>query len=214
VHPGIGWPRPGGWDDRFFCHPRPLDLCPLLDSDFIGQDGGAACAHVTTSSCPDRLNSWVSPIVFDFAILVTNDCRFGEWAPPLLTDADVVTYLNDLTAFTLQFMGCPEEGTATPLTFGLIPAALEGQRFTTADLEALAQAYVDAVAQALSDQGSPPLSAFRLVELRAKLLRLASHVPNTVASSSFTFSTCAPDADVPQGVARLPDDDDRNDCDR
>jgi hypothetical protein len=194
------------WDDVQACHPAPVGLCPLLDSEFIGQDGGAACAHVTTSACPDRVDTWVSAIVFDFAIAVTNDCRFGEWAPPLLTDADVATYLNDLNAFTLQFMGCPAEGTTTPLSFGLIPSALDGNQFTTADLAALANTYIQAITQAVSDNGSPPLSSDELDAIHAKLIRLARHVPNTVPSGAFTFSTCVLDGSAQSGASGLPVD--------
>jgi hypothetical protein len=206
MHWGRGNGDHCGWDDRHACHPGPLDLCPLFDEEFIGEDGGAACAHVTTASCPDRVDTWVSSIVFDFAIAVTSDCRFGQWAPPLLSNDDVVNYLNDLTAFTLQFMGCPADTTTTPLTFGLIPSALDGDRFTTADLLALSEAYTQAVSQALSDNGSPPLTAAQLDQIEAKLLRLARHVPKTVPSRHFTFSTCDADASDQGGVESLPID--------
>ena len=199
-HRGPGCGGHGGWDGAGFCHPRPFDFCPLFDSEVLGQDGGASCVHVTTDSCPDRVDSWDSEIVFDFASVVTSDCRFGQWGPPLLSDTDVVNYLNDLTAFTLQFMGCAEEGTTTPLTFGLIPSALEGHRFTTADLEVLAETYTEQVNQALADFGAAPLSTQQLNEIHAKLLRLALHVPNVVPSRHFTFSTCAPDAGDQGGV--------------
>jgi hypothetical protein len=140
----------------------------------------------------DRLDTWDIAIVFDFAIAVTSDCRFGQWAPPLLSDDDVVNYLNDLLAFTLQLSGCPSEDTTTPLSFDLIPAALDGHKFTTADLEALADVYSAAVAQALSDNGSPPLTARQAKELDAKLAQLARRVPRTVRSRNYTFSTCEP----------------------
>jgi hypothetical protein len=184
----------GGWDDPNSCHPAPLAICPLFDADFIGVDAGAGCAHVTTPACPDRVDTWDNAIVFDFAIAITSDCRFGQWAPPLLTDTDVANYLNDLLAFTLQFFGCPEQGTTGRLTYGLIPSALQSHAFTTADLDALADAYGAAVAQALSDNGSPPLSAAQTKSLDAKLTRLAHRVPGRVKSNAFTFSTCAADA--------------------
>lgn len=189
--------RHHGRDDGH-CHHRPLDLCPLFDNEFIGEDGGASCAHVTTDTCPDRVDTWDSVIVFDFAIAITSDCRFGQWAPPLLSDTDVADYLNDLLAFTLQFFGCPAEGTTDKLAFGLIPAALDGHRFTTADLKALSDAYSAAVAQALSDFGLPPLTDRQAREIDAKLDRLAQHVPGQVRSRRFDFSTCSPD--VPASI--------------
>jgi hypothetical protein len=204
-HRGPGCGDHGGWDGAF-CHPKPLDLCPLFDNEVIGEDGGASCARVTAPTCPDRVDTWDGEIVFDFASAVTSDCRFGEWAPPLLNDTDVINYLNDLSAFTLQFMGCPTEGTDTPLTFALIPSSLAGHPFTTADLEALAEAYTAAVSQSLADFGAAPLPAGELNEIHAKLLRLALHVPHTALSGHFTFSTCAPDAGDQGGVDSIPFD--------
>jgi hypothetical protein len=199
----------GGWDDGRRCHPKALSLCPTFDSDFLGVDAGKECAHVTTDACPDRIDTWDSAMVFDFAIAITSDCRFGQWAPPLLSDDDVINYLNDLVAFTLQLSGCPAEGTDTPLTFGLIPAALQGHKFTTADLDALADAYSAAIAQALSDNGSPSLTPVQSRELDEKLHRLAHRVPNQVHSRKFTFSTC--DASV--AASSVSQDDDRDlDC--
>jgi hypothetical protein len=196
----------GGWDDERRCHPGPLALCPLLDTDFIGVDAGPSCANVTTTDCPDRVDTWDDAIVFDFAVALSADCRFGQWAPPLLTDTDVTNYLNDLLAFTLQLFGCPLDGTTTRLTFGLIPSALQGHKFTTADLDALSDTYAAAVEQALSDNGSPALTTEQAKSLDLKLGRLARRVPHTVRSRHFTFSTCA--AGSPDGNAPADDDGD------
>jgi hypothetical protein len=188
-HPVVG-NNHVGWDAS--CHPAPLALCPLFDTDTGIAANEDVCATVTTPACPDRVDTWDDLMVIDFAIALTSDCRFGKWAPPLLTDTDVVNYLNDLLAFTLQFFGCPIEGTTGKLTFGLVPSALLGHRFTSADLDALADTYSAAVGQALSDLGAPPLTADQASLINAKLTRLSHHVPNTVHSSAFTFSTCAP----------------------
>lgn len=195
------------FDDGFGCLPLPLDMCPYLDSQFIGVDGGAACTHETTDNCPDRVDSWDDAIVFAFASASSSDCRFGQWGPPLFTSADVATFLNDLLAFTLQFFGCPEEpGTTGPLTFGLIPEVLAGHRFTTADLDALSDTYVSGVETALSENGSPPLTFQQEFLIRARLHRLARRVPNVVPSSKFTFSTCAADAGEPAADPFGPED--------
>ncbi len=183
----------GRWADDRVCHPASLALCPYFDAQFLGVDAGAGCAHVTTPACPDRVATWDNTIVIDFAIALSSDCRFGQWGPPLLSDADTTNYLNDLLAFTLQFFGCPE-GTTAPLTFGLIPSALLSHSFTRADLDALSDTYAAAVAQALSDNGSPPLKPAQAKALDAKLNRLAHMVPDQVKSGAFTFSTCAPDS--------------------
>jgi hypothetical protein len=150
---------------------------------------------VTTSDCPDRVDTWDNLFVIDFAIAITNDCRFGQWGPGLLTDTDVVNWLNDLLAFTLKFMGCPAEGVTTQLAYALIPSALAGDRFTTADLNALSDTYVAAVQQGLSDSGLPPLSDQLIRDMHIKLDRLASRVPNVKHSRNFTFSTCTDGGD-------------------
>jgi hypothetical protein len=202
----------GRWDDERRCHPQPLALCPLFDSGFLGVDGGPACANVTTPACPDRVDTWDFAIVLDFALAVTADCRFGQWAPPLLTNADVANYLNDLLAFTLQFFGCPAEGTTGKLTFGLIPSALQGHKFTTADLDALSDAYSAAVVQALSDFGAPPLTADQARDIDAKLSRLSRRVPEQVRSHRFTFSTCPAGTVTPDADSTRDDDDGDVDC--
>jgi hypothetical protein len=208
-HPGQSH---GGWDDARRCHPPSLALCTLFDNDTGIETGGDAssCANVTTPACPDRVDTWDDLIVFDFAIALTNDCRFGQWAPPLLSDADVADYLNDLLGFTLQLFGCPLEGTTDPLTFGLIPSALESSRFTTADLDALADTYTAAVAQALSDIGAPPLSSDQLKAIDGKLRHLAHRVPGKVFSRKFNFSTCEADAGAPVPYSAVDESD--SDC--
>jgi hypothetical protein len=194
----------GAFDDGNGCRPKPFDLCPYFDSQFIGEDGGRSCEHVTLDTCPDRVDFWANPITIQFVIAASSDCRFGGW-DALLNASDVATYLNDLIAFTLQFFGCPEEpGTTGPLTYALIPVALAGQEFTTADVDALSAEYLGAVQSALADNGSPPLTDEQAFEVSAKLSRLAHRVPNLVRSRDFNFSTCAPDAGAPAG----PDNDD------
>ncbi|MDP9149585.1 MAG: hypothetical protein M3O36_06555 [Myxococcota bacterium] len=203
-HPGQNH---GEWSDDRVCHPSSLALCPYFDAQFIGVDAGASCAHVTTPACPDRVNTWDVTIVMDFAVAISSDCRFGQWRPPLLSDTDTTNYLNDLLAFTLQFFGCPIEGTTAPLNFGLIPSALASHSFTRADLDALSDAYGAAVAQALSDNGSPPLTPAQAKALDAKLNRLAHMVPNQVRSKKLTFSTCAPDGGVATPEPKVDDED-------
>lgn len=196
------------FDDGRGCRPAPLDLCPLFDAAAIGVDGGAACAHVTTDTCPDRVDTWDTEILFGFVGPVSSGCQFGQWSEGLLTPSDVATYLNDLLSFTLQFFGCPvEPGTTGPLTYGLIPAALAGDRFTTADLDVLSDTYLAAVQQMLAENGAPPLTADQAALVAARLHRLARRVPNTVVSRQLNFSTCAPDAAAPAGDMSSDDDD-------
>jgi Carboxypeptidase regulatory-like domain len=175
------------------CPPAPLTFCPLLNTEFTGLSGGPACATVTTTNCPDAVGTWGTNIAIDFAIAISSDCRFGQWAN-LLTSDDVILYLDDLTSFTLYFFGCPFVGTnAGPLSFALIPRKLQSRVFTTADLNGLSATYAAAVAQALSDNGSPPLTGAQSASVNATLAYLQTTVPGTITSPNFTFSTC-PDA--------------------
>jgi hypothetical protein len=173
------------------CPIAPLALCPLLDEAFLGESQGAACDLVSSPDCAEnRVGTWADAITLDYAIAVSGDCRFGQWAS-LLDGNDVATWLNDLLAFNLYFFGCPATGTVTgPLSFSLIPPALASRTFTTADLAALSATFSAAVAQALSDNGSPPLTAAQTSAVNAQLAALAAAVPGTVSSSTFTFSTC------------------------
>src|SRR5215471_644745 len=172
------------------CPPAPLTFCPALDSLFIGQDGGPACATITTTSCPDRVNSWDVAIVSDYAFALSADCRFGQWSTTFPLDA-LVDYLNDLVAFTLEVFGCPFQGLqAGPLTDRLVPAFFSSHLFSTAELQALTDDYVAGFQQAFADFGLPPPTAAQVAALRAQFTYLESKVPNSAPGSSFGFSTC------------------------
>jgi hypothetical protein len=212
--PGVGNGSRPEFDNGIGCRPKPLDLCPLFDEEFIGVDGGKECEHVTTSACPDRADTWGNAFLFAFLGPVSSDCRFGQWAAAFATgdagaSANLAQYLNDLIAFSLKFFGCPVEPPPEPrdpFSYGLIPFVLEGDQFTTADLDTLSDAYLAGVQQALADNGSPPLTDEQVFLVRAKLHRLARRVPNTVFSPNFNFSTCAPDAAVPEASPAAIDD--------
>ncbi len=172
------------------CPPPPPALCPSLDAAF-GTSEPAQCATITTNSCSDRISNWVGTIVFDYAVAVSGDCRFGQWVPPTFPATASTDYLNALIPFTLQLLGCAFQGTLIgPIFDGLVPTFFKGHAFTTADLNALSALYVGGVQQALSDAGAPPLTPAQLSSINAQLAYAQSKVPNTVNSSSFTFSTC------------------------
>jgi hypothetical protein len=174
------------------CPPAPLALCPTLDSLFIGQNGGAACAHVTTLSCPDREDTWVSDILFSFAGVNSADCRYGQFAS-VLTQTDVDNYITNLSNFILQFFGCPFVGTLTgPLSFALLPPGLPSG-VTTADLAGLSQDFVTGITEAIAQNGSPPLTAPQLASINAQLTYLQTTVAGAVKSSKYTYSTCTAD---------------------
>jgi hypothetical protein len=173
------------------CPVAPLAMCPQLDQLFNGTGEGSQCDIISTPDCAfDRAISWAGEIVGDFLPVISSDCRFGTRAT-VLTNPQIIDYLNALTPFTLYFFGCPATGTVTgPLGLGVIPPALMGHTFTTADLAALSADYVAAIQQALTDFGLPPLTSAQLSAINAQLSALSARVPNVVNSTTYTFSNC------------------------
>jgi hypothetical protein len=184
------------------CPPPPLSLCPAYDALF-GFSDPASCNAVTTlqPNCAfDRLSAgpqgWGQTIPNDFGNINFVDCRFGQWNNEPIVDEFTVTVLNQwfeaLDLFTLQLLGCPLVGTVDgPLSFPLIPP-IPSLTFTTADLQALSEEYVQGISQALSDNGSPALTAAQTSAFNAQLAYAASHVPGVKRSSTLTYSTCTP----------------------
>lgn len=190
-HPEVGHDR-GPWDDEKRCHPAPLLLCNYFDDQVLGGDGGPACLTQTTLSCPDRIDTWDNFFVFAYATAESADCRFGQWGPPVLTTQGVIDFLNNLVAFTLDVFGCPAAGTNGQLTFALFPPVYAGTHFTTADLDAMGDDYIQGIQQGLSDLGIPQLTVTQVGQLEAKMHRMARRVPGVIHSRHYTFSTCAP----------------------
>ncbi len=187
------------------CPPAPLTLCPTFDSE-VGSPEPASCDTESATSCTsDRVLLWAGQIAFEYQetfsnVLGLNDCRFGKWAvPPISDDLTFIGVLfqqgNALNAFTLQLFGCGLAGNLTgPLALQgtLIPPDLvkAGLKFTTADLAALEDEYMSSVNQGLEDLGAPPLTAAQTTAVRAQLDFAASKTPGVVQSSQLTYSTC------------------------
>ncbi|MDP9149858.1 MAG: hypothetical protein M3O36_07980 [Myxococcota bacterium] len=178
-----------------------VQMCGVLDSDWGITSDAAGCETASPNACPDRASNWASAILTNFSGAMSSDCRISQMTmPPSLSTSQSTDYGNDLLAFTMDFFGCPQPGNdAGAVTFGLIPAPLWSQVFTTTDLQVLTQLYAGAVVQALSDQSAPALSTSQLDAINAKLQALAATVPGTVTSSTLTYDTCAPDAGTEAG---------------
>ena len=177
------------------CPPAPLALCPAFDSDF-GFTEPTSCTNVSTPSCAgDRVFTWAGTIANDYLNVNFADCRFGQWNnPPIVndfTDVAIIQWDTALNTFALQLFGCALQGNLTgPLPFPLIPPVLASLPFTTADLAALSSEYVTSIAQALSDNGSPPLTAAQTSAINAQLASAASRVHGVTNSTKLTYSTC------------------------
>jgi hypothetical protein len=182
------------------CPPAPLTLCPELDSLF-GIPTPPSCTTATTNDCVgDRLSTWGFAFPLDFLNGNFVDCRFGKWTvPPLstiLTPTQADVWFESVTLFTLQLFGCATANVMTgPLHFDLIPPVFASLKFTTADLAALIDEYMAAIAQGFADFGIPEgLTPAQLAEVQAQIEFAASKVPGVVNSTSLTYSTCAADA--------------------
>jgi len=177
------------------CPPAPLALCPLFDSDF-GLSEPPACTTTTTPGCAfDRELSWAGTIGNDFLDINDVDCRFGKWdVPPIgndFTDVTVIQWDTALNTFALQLFGCAlQDNLVGPLGFPMIPPVLASLPFTTADLAALQDEYVQAIEQTLSDNGSPALTAAQLTAINAQLSSAAGRVKGVTPSNTLTYSTC------------------------
>jgi hypothetical protein len=178
------------------CPPAPLDLCPTFDALF-GLSEPASCAVSSSPSCAlDRVLSWDGIIQNDWFDVNEADCRFGQWNnPPIVNLFEPIGLTVDevaINAFGLQLFGCGLAGNIVgPLSFPFKLTDLASLEFTTGDLAALSQEYVEAISQALSDNGSPPLTAVQISEFNAQLASAASRVPGITKSSTLNFSTCS-----------------------
>ncbi len=179
------------------CPPAPLTLCPAFDSAF-GLTEPASCAVSSSEACAsDRINTWVGTIENDWFTINASDCRFGQWETPpivnMFTSLGITQDLDFINLFGLQLFGCALEGNLVgPLSFPFILTDLASLSFTTADLAALSQEYVEAISQALSDNGSPPLTAAQISAFNAQLASAAGRVKGITSSSTLSFSTCSP----------------------
>lgn len=183
--------------DGVSCPPAPLQLCPTLDSAF-GLSEPASCAVSSSRVCAAGRNAtWANTIQNDWFDINTADCRFGQWnnSPivDLFTSLGLFQDGEFLNLYALQLFGCALAGNLDgPLGFPFILTDLQSLKFTTADLDALSDEYVQAVVQALADAGAPPLSAAQISALRAQLASAASRVKGVTQSSQLSFSTCTP----------------------
>lgn len=184
------------------CPPAPLTLCPTFDTLFQLTEPSTCATSSSVACAGDRFATWDGIIENDWFNINAADCRFGAWNVPPIVGMFTVTgfFQQDLAfrLFMLQLFGCAEAGNLDgPLGFPLIPPDLAKLQFTTADLTALQQELVAAIVQALSDNGSPPLTAAQLTAINAQLASATKRVTGVTSSSTLNFSTCSADGGAP-----------------
>ena len=148
------------------CPPAPLTLCPTLDAAF-GLTEPASCATSSSEDCAfDRILSWANTLQNDWFNINTADCRFGQWNNPpivnMFTALGITQDIGAINLFGLQLFGCALAGNLVgPLPFPFILTDLKSLSFTTADLAALSQEYVQAPRSgALGPGGAGALPAY------------------------------------------------------
>jgi hypothetical protein len=186
-----------------------LNLCDAFDQIFGIADGGepSSCATETNGNCPARGTGWDVPIVQAFGGgPAFTDCRVNS----LFTESDGGGGLlssdafndytsNQLEAYVFDFLGCPvtggdagtDGGTIPP--FGVIPAALAGDVFTTADISLLSSDWLQAIEAAVAGAGGSvsTLTAAQISAIKAELACEASMESGIVKSSKYNYSTCS-----------------------
>jgi hypothetical protein len=180
--------------------PSSLHMCAMFDTDWGVGPTSNQCLDTTTGACPDRVGSWGFDVVVAFSTVLSADCRLADMFNAQGFSAE--DYGNELSAWTLQFFGCPDSDLSSgPLKFGLLPSALATHVFTTADLKALSDLYVDALNEAranpiasLAENPPAPLTSEQIANIRANLAALAAATPGIQTSNVYSFGACAADA--------------------
>jgi hypothetical protein len=190
----------------------PLQLCGPLDTDW-------GLTPPVTDDDRATPGGWdfdgaLGTVPLTFGEALTSDCEMYGLQSTLNADAGygVGEYLDQVAAFTLQFLGCgfPEAGA---LSFtGLMPATALNQVWTQADLDRLAAMYSNAVVEAASygwaatyfNNGAPPsdvpLTDDQVSAINAQLAALEAQAIAGHAfvyddnTTKFNFSTCTVDA--------------------
>jgi hypothetical protein len=193
----------------------PLHLCETFDQIFGDYpDGGepAACSTATPNNiCPARIVDWGGFILDAFGGgPAATDCNISALLSPemdggtglLSTDA-YNNYTNyQIETYILSFLGCPApgagsgaDGGAVP-SFGLIPAALAGGVFTTADLSLLSTYWSLALQTAVSMNATGSVTSLtgeQIAAIQAELECEAALEPGVVPSAKYNYSTCPVD---------------------
>jgi hypothetical protein len=192
----------------------PLNLCDTFDQLFgIVPDGGelAACATATPANiCPDRIDNWVEAILDAYGTPpgATTDCNISALLNAsndagtggLLSTAEADNYsVYQLETYILSFIGCPSPGAGSGPDggvvppFGLIPEALAGGVFTTADLSLLSTYWSLAIQNAVSQTTGVLLTAEQISAIQGELDCEAALEPGVVQSTRYNYSTCPVD---------------------
>jgi hypothetical protein len=136
----------------------------------------------------------------DYATTAPNDCRVGKLFVLGSSDA-VAAYLNTLTDWVQQLVGCPVVSDAGPLAYEpLIPQTVSADhQFTTSDLDLLSGSVVSTLdylvaGQVMGNGSGELLTVDQLNSLYAELEYLQGQLsPTPVDSTQYTESNC-PDA--------------------
>ncbi len=191
--------------------PGQLQLCALWDTDFQLSESDASASQATY----DRTQWWGYAIGLNFTFDLTNDCLISAMFNDV-ANMDPFMYSNEITTFTIPFMGCAGSSDAGAQTYGpiTVDSMLAEHVFSTADIALLSAHYVTAVTETLQCGGPcppndgtlgpandtpnfptmPALTEEQLSGIQAKINALGATFSNKVTSSTYTYNSCPADA--------------------
>jgi hypothetical protein len=120
------------------------------------------------------------------------ECALYNFPPATI---DFQNWVNQMAAFEYQIFGCPDDDAG--ITFGLIPAELQGTLRTTTELALIGDTWIESVIQAVANQ-SGLLTPAQIAEIAAQVAYAETTWSPQVNSSENAFSDC-PEAGTDAG---------------
>jgi len=144
----------------------------------------------------DRLYTWAGDVGSNgFYTAVSQDCRLANFFSSIPSQDDRISYGNNLSGWLEMLVGCPDLGPLDggPIGYSIIPDALAGHTFTTADLDLLSSLMVNALDTSLQSYGGPALTSDERAAITALLAYYQKTVSNQDVSDVYSLASC-PDA--------------------
>jgi hypothetical protein len=159
--------------------PAPVDLCPTLQAIW----GNLPLNQNSNWPAEILVGPPSTPGVTGFAY--QQECALYYFPPATI---DFGNWVNQMTAFEYQIFGCPEDDAG--ITFGLIPAELQGTLLTTAQLALIGDTFVQSVSQAVANENGL-LTPAQSAEIAAQVAYAETTWSPQVNSSENDFSNCS-----------------------
>jgi hypothetical protein len=168
----------------------PLDMCDELNECFLPVDDAGDY---------DSVNTWGLFMAQDYVSALTGDCRVAGLPP---TDYDSIeALLSQVARFSVAFFGC-SNSTPPPTFDELLPVTAPGTGFTSADVAAVSQDYVNAIPDMLDDIIANSLTDAQTDLIAARMAFVVAAWPGVTSPSTsvYTYNQCNQDAGVESGT--------------